>query len=104
MSRGKDMILNIVIDHYTKQIHLFPCHHHRLLQMVSPLYTSTTYFLCTESLRKSLVIGDPSLLQEHASAIQRLGIDAGLMTAYHPQANGQVERKNQEVKLLAPLH
>ena len=33
---------------------------------------------------------------------KRLGIDAGLMTAYHPQANGQVERKNQEVE--AYLH
>ena len=29
---------------------------------------------------------------------KRLGIDAGLTTAYHPQANGQVEHKNQEVK------
>ena len=29
---------------------------------------------------------------------KRLGIDAGLMTAYHPQANGQVEHKNQEVE------
>ena len=29
---------------------------------------------------------------------KRLGIDAGLTTAYHPQANRQVERKNQEVE------
>ena len=29
---------------------------------------------------------------------KRLRIDAGLTTAYHPQANGQVEHKNQEVE------
>jgi hypothetical protein len=34
---------------------------------------------------------------------KRLGIDAGLTTAYHPQANGQVERKNQEVEIYLKL-
>ena len=33
---------------------------------------------------------------------KQLGIDTGLTTAYHPQANGQLEHKNQEVE--AYLH
>jgi transposase InsO family protein len=32
------------------------------------------------------------------SILKRLGVDAGLTTAYHPQANGQTERKNQEIE------
>jgi hypothetical protein len=32
-----------------------------------------------------------------------LKIDAGLTTAYHPQANGQVEHKNQEVEIYIKL-
>jgi hypothetical protein len=34
---------------------------------------------------------------------KHLGIDTGLTTAYHPQANGQVERKNQEVEIYLKL-
>ena len=32
------------------------------------------------------------------SILKRLGVDAGLTTAYHPQANGQTKRKNQEIE------
>jgi transposase InsO family protein len=29
--------------------------------------------------------------------LKRLGVEAGIMTAYHPQANGQTERMNRKV-------
>ena len=62
MSRGKDMILNVV-DHYTKQIHLFPVTSQITADGVASI-TSTMYFPCTGSLRRSSVIEVPSLLQE----------------------------------------
>ena len=34
---------------------------------------------------------------------KHLGINGGLTTAYHPQANGQVEHKNQEVEVYLHL-
>ena len=36
--------------------------------------------------------------------LERIGIDSSLTTAYHPQANGQTERKNQEVKQYLHLY
>ena len=61
MSRGKDMILNIV-DHYTKQIHLFPVTSQITAEGVASIYL-TMYFPCMGFLRKSSVIEVPSLLQ-----------------------------------------
>ncbi|KAJ3501679.1 hypothetical protein NMY22_g18841 [Coprinellus aureogranulatus] len=38
------------------------------------------------------------------SLLRRLGIDSNLTTAYHPQANGQTERANQEVEKYLRLY
>ena len=53
------------------------------------------------SLRKSSAIEDPNLRQEACEPC--ISIYTGLTTAYHPQANGQVERKNQEVEVYLRL-
>ena len=42
--------------------------------------------------------GPQFALQIMRSILKRLGVDAGLTTAYHPQANGQTEHKNQEIE------
>ena len=36
--------------------------------------------------------------------LKRIGIDSSLITAYHPQANGQTECKNQEVEQYLRLY
>ena len=36
--------------------------------------------------------------------LKRIGIDSSLTTAYHPQANGQTECKNQEVEQYLHLY
>jgi transposase InsO family protein len=97
MSRGKDAILNIV-DHYTKQIHLFPVTTQLTADGVASIYFEQVFPL--HSIPKKIISdrGPQFAARSMCALYKRLGIDSGLTTAYHPQANGQVERKNQEVK------
>jgi hypothetical protein len=98
MSRGKDTILNIV-DHYTKQIHLFPVTTQLTADGVTSIYFEQVFPL-HEIPKKIISDRGPQFAARSMHALyKRLGIDSGLTTAYHPQANGQVERKNQEVKV-----
>ena len=97
MSKGKDMILNIV-DHYTKQVHLFPVTSQITSDGVASIYFDYVFPLHGIP-RKIISDRGPQFAARSMRALyKRLGIDAGLTTAYHPQANGQVERKNQEVE------
>ena len=97
MSKGKDMILNVV-DHYTKQVHLFPVTSQITVDGVAGIYFDYVFPLHGIP-RKVISNRGPQFAARSMRALyKRLGIDAGLTTAYHPQANGQVERKNQEVE------
>jgi transposase InsO family protein len=56
------------------------------------------------SLKKIISDRGPQFVARSVHALYKcLGIDAGLTTAYHPQANGQVEHKNQEVEIYLKL-
>ncbi len=96
-SRGKDAILNIV-DHYTKQIHLFPVTTQITADGVASIYFEQVFPL--HGIPKKIISdrGPQFAARSMRALYKRLGIDSGLTTAYHPQANGQVERKNQEVE------
>ena len=98
LSKGKDMILNVV-DHYTKQIHLFPVTSQIMADGVASIYFEQIFPL--HGIPKKIISdrGPQFAARSMRALYKRLGIDAGLTTAYHPQANGQVERKNQEVEV-----
>ena len=97
MSQGKDMILNMV-DHYTKQIHLFPVTSQITADGVASIYFDHVFPL--HGIPQKIISdrGPQFAARSMRVLYKRLGIDAGLTTAYRPQANSQVERKNQEVK------
>jgi hypothetical protein len=96
MSKGKDAILNIV-DHYTKQLHLFPVTTQITADGVASIYFN--YIFPLHGIPQKIISdqGPQFAARSMRALLKRLGIDVGLTTAYHPQANGQVERKNQEV-------
>ena len=97
MSKGKDMILNVV-DHYTKQIHLFPVTSQITADRVAGIHFDFVFPLHGIPCK---IISDrgPQFASRSMHALyKQLGIKTGLTTAYHPQANGQVEHKNQEVE------
>jgi hypothetical protein len=102
VSRGKDAILNIV-DHYTKQIHLFPVTTQLMADGVASIYFKQIFPL--HGIPKKIISdrGPQFAARSMRALYKHLGIDAGLTTAYHPQANGQVERKNQEVEIYLKL-
>ena len=98
MSKGKDMILNVV-DHYTKQVHLFPVTSQITADGVAGIYFDYVFFPLHGIPRKVISDRGPQFAARSMQALYKwLGVDAGLTTAYHPQANGQIERKNQEVE------
>ena len=102
LSKGKDMILNIV-DHYMKQIHLFPVTSQIMADGVASIYFEQVFPL--HGIPKKIISDrGPQFAARSMRALYKcLGIDAGFTTAYHPQANGQVECKNQEVEVYLHL-
>ena len=87
LSKGKDMILNLVA-HYTKQIHLFPVTSQIMADGVASIYFKQIFPL--HGIPKKIISdrGPQFVARSMQALYKRLGIDAGLTTAYYLQANG----------------
>jgi hypothetical protein len=96
-SHGYDAILTIT-DHSTKRTHAIPTTSEIDTDGTADLYYREIFRLHG---LPSIIVSDrgPQFASKLMRALlRRLGIQSNLTTAYHPQANGQTERANQEIE------
>ena len=96
-SKGKNAILTVV-DHYTKQVHLYPMTDGLTALGVANIYFHDVFPL--HGIPKKIISNRSPQFASRImrSILKQLNVDAGLTMAYHLQANGQTERKNQEIE------
>ena len=96
-SNGLDSIA-VYVDHLTDQTHLVPCDSTLSAEGAAELHYKDIFRLHGMP-RKVFSDRGPQFAARFMRALyKRLGIKTGLTTAYHPQGNGKVERKNQQVE------
>jgi hypothetical protein len=95
-SNGFDTICTIV-DHYTHVVHAVPCKLTIGAEGVAEIYVREVFQL--HGIPEQLVTdrGPQFAAPIMREFLRLLGIDTGLTTAYHSQANGMTERVNAEV-------
>ena len=96
-SRGFDAIC-VYVDHYSDQTHLVPCKSNLTAEGAAELHYKDVFRL--HGIPKKIFSdrGPQFAARFMRTLYKRLGIETGLTTAYHPQGNGKVERKNQDVE------
>jgi len=96
-AQGYDAIL-VICDRFTKQVHIIPTTKEMNSLGLAHLYQDHIWKLHG---LPNMVISDCG--DQFASGFMKelnkiLGINTKLLTAYHPQADGQMERLNQELE------
>jgi transposase InsO family protein len=92
-SNGFDSIC-VYVDHYLDQCHLVPCKSNLIAEGAANIHYSDVFRLHRIS-KKIFSDWGPQFAARFMRALyKRLGIETGFTTAYHPQGNGKVERKN----------
>ena len=96
-SKGYDAIATYV-DHNTKQVHVIPVESTINAEGVADVHVREVFRL--HGLPKKIFSdrGPQFAARVTRALYKKLGIEIGLTTAYHPAANGQVERMNKEIE------
>ena len=96
--RRKTDAVAVYVDHYSDQVHLVPCNTSVTAEDTATLHYENVFRLHGFP-KKVFSDRGPQFAARFMRALyKRLGIDTSFTTAYHPQGNGKVERKNQEVE------
>jgi hypothetical protein len=88
----------VYVNHYSDQCHLVPCKSNLTAEGAANIHYSDVF--CLHGIPKKIFSDrGPQFAAHFMRALYKcLGIKTGFTTAYHPQGNGKVECKNQEVK------
>ena len=95
LSNGFDAIF-VVVDRFTKMLHLFPCHTTDSAADTALLFLRV---IALHGVPRSIVSDrDPRFTSVFwGELFKRLGTDLKLSSAYHPQTDGKTERTNQTI-------
>ena len=95
--RGYDAIA-VYVNHYSDQAHLIPCKSSITAEGQADLHYKEVFRLHGIPWKVYSNRGPQFAARFMKALYKQLGIQTGLTTAFHPQGNGKVERKNQEVE------
>jgi hypothetical protein len=107
-AKGHDTLL-VVVDRFSKMVHLAPCHNSLTARQAADLLLSVVFRL--HGTPSSFVADRDKLWvsEFYSQWCRRLQIDLHLSSAYHPQSDGQTERMNRLLEevlrhYVAPAH
>jgi hypothetical protein len=85
------------VDHYGKQVHIVPTTDTVDSDGIAEIHHRNIF--CLHSIPRKFILDRGPQFESRVmrALLKQLGVEAGITTAYHPQANRQTERMNRKV-------